>query len=204
MNNIACEHCGKVYKVKSGKPTCWYYKHMDKCPRKPVIIAVADENIINDDEPVIADEPEMCCICYEKFADDVFVTDCNHKFHHHCISQWISQCRERSCPCCRKRIIIGPTNKTINDEIDEFNNRIRDIYQNIANAIVINDIMSPLVIAKARQLCVEINIKIRQWLKEEFNGEDDLRKMRKLSSDSKDVFNYMASTSAMLFRRTIG
>ena len=46
------------------------------------------------------DEP--CSICFEDFSPRVMtiVLECNHRFHTHCIMEWLQQ--EQTCPLCRK------------------------------------------------------------------------------------------------------
>lgn len=45
-------------------------------------------------------ENEECIICMESlFSDHLEVLNCGHKFHAHCIAQWL--CDNRTCPLCR-------------------------------------------------------------------------------------------------------
>ena len=40
-----------------------------------------------------------CSICLEELVDDLFITECGHKFHSNCIKKWYGHSPE--CPNCR-------------------------------------------------------------------------------------------------------
>ena len=55
---------------------------------------------------IIKDEDKLddCVICYDNFIDDKdgCKLECNHKFHNHCINEWIKS--SKTCPVCRFNI----------------------------------------------------------------------------------------------------
>jgi hypothetical protein len=55
-------------------------------------------------EKIKNDEDIDCIICMEKIEKNktVYKIDCNHKFHKHCLSNWLKQKFE--CPVCRHNI----------------------------------------------------------------------------------------------------
>ena len=53
-----------------------------------------------------------CAICLEHMSDnDVCTTKCNHKYHLHCLLRWFDSQnnKNRTCPFCRTKIQIQPT-----------------------------------------------------------------------------------------------
>ena len=46
-----------------------------------------------------AKENDTCNICFEPIFKQLYVTKCNHKFHHGCIYPWLM--RKNTCPTCR-------------------------------------------------------------------------------------------------------
>jgi hypothetical protein len=70
---------------------------------------------------------ERCSICLENM-DTLTILLCGHEFHKECIDKWRKTIEDDTCECCRienmkcplcrERIEYGPSNKTINDEID--------------------------------------------------------------------------------------
>jgi hypothetical protein len=49
-------------------------------------------------------EPITCPICLNTVKDDVYNTECSHKFCVSCIDGWVKI--KKNCPCCRKEITI--------------------------------------------------------------------------------------------------
>jgi len=47
-------------------------------------------------------EKTECSVCLEEITNDLFITDCKHKFHKKCINQWYDHSSE--CPNCRGNI----------------------------------------------------------------------------------------------------
>lgn len=76
---------------------------------------------------------ETCSICLDTI-DDLFVTNCGHYFHKHCIDTWLNT--SNNCPLCRTNDITiqeVSTNNTYTLEINNNNNDI--ITNNIINNI---------------------------------------------------------------------
>ena len=48
---------------------------------------------------------DECVICFEKYEkkDKITTLECNHIFHHKCISDWTKQ--NKSCPLCRINLL---------------------------------------------------------------------------------------------------
>jgi hypothetical protein len=70
-----------------------------------------DEHELDGDIEVI--EHEECGICTFPITSSVNVTTvmCGHKFHHHCLDDWVSQARTRRearCPMCRRGVFPNP------------------------------------------------------------------------------------------------
>lgn len=49
-------------------------------------------------------ENKTCAICLEKIDSDYLYTDCDHSFHHGCLTKWMEE-DKTTCPLCRKNII---------------------------------------------------------------------------------------------------
>jgi len=51
-------------------------------------------------------EVEKCVICLNDLhnTNELLVTPCNHKFHSHCITEWLH--KELTCPNCRVELEI--------------------------------------------------------------------------------------------------
>jgi thiol-disulfide isomerase/thioredoxin len=47
-------------------------------------------------------EEDNCPICIDKIIDNIKITNCNHKFHKHCLDEWLKY--NNSCPYCRSEI----------------------------------------------------------------------------------------------------
>lgn len=53
--------------------------------------------IDNNDDDLITE----CAICFEPIEFyNIFITECNHKYHRNCIYQW----KKNNCPLCRRII----------------------------------------------------------------------------------------------------
>ena len=51
-------------------------------------------------------EEGTCSICIETFTSTTHITlPCNHKFHTHCIKQWLE--KELNCPLCRQSLQLN-------------------------------------------------------------------------------------------------
>lgn len=51
------------------------------------------------------EEPPTCCICFEEYVphvDQRKILPCLHKFHAHCIDEWLG--RDACCPICKHRL----------------------------------------------------------------------------------------------------
>ena len=44
-----------------------------------------------------------CVICFELFTEQ-YKLPCNHTFCDTCIIQWLFQCKQNSCPLCKKHV----------------------------------------------------------------------------------------------------
>ncbi len=57
----------------------------------------------NIDEYENEDENDICSICMNNLnGNSVIITNCKHKFHSKCISEWYI--RNNSCPLCREKV----------------------------------------------------------------------------------------------------
>jgi len=79
----------------------------------------------------MSDNTDICSICLDVFNDtkNIFITNCNHKFHKECIKNVI----EKNCPYCRvelKEKIKEKLKGNITVTIDRMDN---DIYDKICN-----------------------------------------------------------------------
>jgi hypothetical protein len=49
----------------------------------------------------------ICSICQDKLDEKIIFLECSHMFHHECIMNWYNNTTDKkSCPLCRKDIII--------------------------------------------------------------------------------------------------
>ena len=46
---------------------------------------------------------QECVICFELFTEQ-YKLPCNHTFCDTCIIQWLFQCKQNSCPLCKKHV----------------------------------------------------------------------------------------------------
>ena len=46
---------------------------------------------------------QECVICFELFTEQ-YKLPCNHAFCDTCIIQWLFQCKQNSCPWCKKHV----------------------------------------------------------------------------------------------------
>lgn len=61
-----------------------------------------------------ATQIDECSICLEEYENgqQVFITNCHHKYHIECLSYWYR--KNKNCPICREEICINSiTQKTI-------------------------------------------------------------------------------------------
>lgn len=56
-------------------------------------------------EDLATESSKECCICMEQFctSDMIVETQCEHRYHKHCLADWLRQAR--TCPVCRKDIV---------------------------------------------------------------------------------------------------
>ena len=62
---------------------------------------------------------KICCICYDVIPASYPTLNCGHKVHPKCIKMW-----NKSCPLCRKKVVITPFTRRetyINDIYNELN-----------------------------------------------------------------------------------
>lgn len=53
-------------------------------------------------------EEKSCCICLEDMNNDIYFTDCIHRFHIKCLTNWINEKGQKgTCPICRSSILFG-------------------------------------------------------------------------------------------------
>lgn len=80
---------------------------------------------------------ETCSICLDTI-DNLFVTNCGHYFHKHCIDRWLNT--NDNCPLCRTiNISVEEVyNYTYTEEINNNNNTNNT--NNINNINIINNI----------------------------------------------------------------
>ena len=68
----------------------------------------SEQSTYNLDDPEGTGKDEVVCpICIADFEEGdevVHLTTCEHKFHVHCLSQWLST-NKKDCPYCRKEIL---------------------------------------------------------------------------------------------------
>jgi len=68
----------------------------------------SEQSTYNLDDPEGTSKDEVVCpICITDFEEGdevVHLTTCEHKFHVHCLSQWLSR-NKKDCPYCRKEIL---------------------------------------------------------------------------------------------------
>jgi hypothetical protein len=64
---------------------------------------------------------ENCPICFAPLAnsEQVFTTNCNHKFHLGCIETWCSGKRVCECPLCRTELNPNPNPNPIQDDSED-------------------------------------------------------------------------------------
>jgi hypothetical protein len=66
----------------------------------------------------MSDESEYSCpICYDDIKDNIYITNCNHKFCKKCINKWFNNKINVTCPLCRT-IILNIENFNNNDFIN--------------------------------------------------------------------------------------
>jgi hypothetical protein len=60
---------------------------------------------------------EICVICQEDYKEDSECSKlyCGHKYHKHCISEWITH--KKTCPLCNTRLQKRKKNKKTEEEI---------------------------------------------------------------------------------------
>ena len=60
---------------------------------------------MNDFE-IIENEPNsICTICLDKQGIQKIQLECSHKIHPLCLKQWLLEAKEKTCPCCKKKLI---------------------------------------------------------------------------------------------------
>merc|ERR1712179_169890 len=62
---------------------------------------ITEENVMEsmDVKHEVIEEQDICAICIDILEDEVEIMDCTHKYHHDCISEWMTQ--NPVCPVCR-------------------------------------------------------------------------------------------------------
>lgn len=69
----------------------------------------SDYNIIVEE----LDNSPICSICLdEESSENIYaITECNHKFHHKCLTTWLNVAKHPTCPNCRYSILKYDTNE---------------------------------------------------------------------------------------------
>ncbi len=63
-----------------------------------------DEDNIEDTNVEDMNDKEECSICYTTLQKTHVRLDCQHRFHHECMYNWIEKGNGTSCPLCRKSL----------------------------------------------------------------------------------------------------
>ena len=61
-----------------------------------------EEDIVKSLNDMSEDIKDVCAICIEILKNKIEVLECSHKYHKHCISEWMNQ--NPVCPECRAYI----------------------------------------------------------------------------------------------------
>merc|ERR1712232_390021 len=68
-------------------------------------ITTLPSHLVTRDELASApEEHKSCCVCREDFQekDEQRTLPCFHRFHRHCVDQWLE--RSGTCPICKHRV----------------------------------------------------------------------------------------------------
>lgn len=98
ISGVDTYHCGKCNVCFRGKQE--NYRHCDTCGYDVACTHFSEHTCRKCDD-------EICAICNENFhksPGDIEHTKCNHVFHMSCISDYIKQGEDVSCPVCRRTI----------------------------------------------------------------------------------------------------